>query len=74
MTNDDATFETVTPDTNQMAQLNAVRKAATTFGAVLRDNLPPGPDRTYVLRTFRTAMMWASVAIMKQPDGSPRSN
>jgi hypothetical protein len=74
MPNDEtAAFDVVTPDNIQMARLLAVREAAKVFGAVLRENLPPGSDKTYVMRTFRTAMMWASVAIMKQPDGSPRA-
>lgn len=73
MANDDM-FETVPPNMTQMAKLNAVRDAAKIFGDVLRETIPPGPDKTYVFRTFRTAMMWASVAIMKQPDGSARQS
>ena len=72
MANEDEAFETFTPNANQLAQLDAVRKAAKAFGVILRANLPPGPDKTHVMRTFRTAMMWASVAIMKNPDGSRR--
>jgi hypothetical protein len=75
MANDepDTVFDPVTPNTSQMTRLTNVREAARVFGAVLNENLPPGPDKTYVFRTFRTAMMWASVAITKQPDGSSRS-
>jgi hypothetical protein len=70
---DEDPFATATPNPTQMMQLEAVRKAARAFGIVLNANLPAGPDKTYVLRTFRTAMMWASVAIMKNPDGTRRT-
>jgi hypothetical protein len=69
----DEAFETFSPNAEQMAKLNAVRQAAKAMRVVLDANLPAGPDKTYVFRTFRTAMMWASVAVMKQPDGSRRA-
>jgi hypothetical protein len=69
---DDEAFESFTPNAAQVAALNSIRQAAKAMRTVLNANIPPGPDKTHVFRTFRTAMMWASVAIMKQPDGSRR--
>jgi len=70
---DDETFESVTPHAAQVEAMKSVSLAAKAMRVVLNANLPPGPDKTYVFRTFRTAMMWANVAIMKQPDGSRRT-
>jgi hypothetical protein len=55
-----------------MEQMQQVRDAATTFAAVIEMAIPDGPDKTHVLRTLRTAMMWANVAITRHDDGAPR--
>lgn len=66
-------YEYLQPAEEQKAKMAEVRAAARVMGEVLEKNLPSGPDKTYTLRQFRTAMMWANVAITRQPDGSPRA-
>jgi hypothetical protein len=70
---DGDTFESGQPNSTQQMQLEAIRKGAKEFHAILNANLPSGPDKSFVFRTFRTAIMWASVAIMRREDGSLRS-
>lgn len=72
MSDEEDVFESVEPNPTQAMQLEAVRKAAKAFGIVLNANMPNGPDKTFAMRTLRTALMWASVAITKNPDGTPR--
>lgn len=69
---DPSTFYSTTPNELQTTALTIVRNSAAGFSEVLESWLPSGPDKTYVLRTLRTAAMWASVAILRNPDGSPR--
>jgi hypothetical protein len=66
------TFNYLQPTPEQAEQMQQVRDAATTFADVIEMAIPDGPDKTHVLRTLRTAMMWANVAITRQPDGAPR--
>lgn len=69
---DPSTYEYLKPSEDQTAQMQVIRNAARVLGEILQRNLPDGPDKTYTLRTFRTAMMWANVSITRQPDGTPR--
>ena len=66
-------FTPVEPNEMQQERLKALREGAKIFAGVLDRLLPTGPDKTHVFRTFRTAMMWANVAVMRQPDGTPRA-
>lgn len=67
------TFEHLTPSDAHKEQMQKVRAAAKIFSESLEINLPEGPDKTFVLRQLRTVVMWANVAITRNPDGSPRT-
>ena len=67
-----STFQYHQPTSDQTAQMQMVRDASATYAKVLDDMLPDGPDKTYVLRMFRTVAMWSNIAITRQPDGTPR--
>lgn len=69
----ESTFEFVQPSEDQKEKMNTVRAAANAYAQVLNDEIPEGPDKTYLLRTLRTVAMWANVAITRQPDGTPRT-
>lgn len=67
-----STYEYLKPTDDQLETLEAVRMASRVYGEALEQLLPNGPDKTHTLRQHRTTAMWASVAITRQPDGSPR--
>ena len=78
------TFTTIKPTGDQLNAMDAVRSlapersrgrertAAQEFCGTLDAYLPEGPDKTYVIRQFRSVVMWANVAIVRNTDGSPR--
>lgn len=68
-----STFEYLKPTETQMHQMSIVRSAFTDLEANLNDNIPEGPDKTYLLRKLREVAMWANIAITRLPDGSPRT-
>ena len=68
----DSTFQYLKPTDNQLHEMSVVRQAAKRFTEVIDQNIPEGPDKTYLLRKFREVAMWANVAITRQPNGSPR--
>jgi hypothetical protein len=65
-------FTTLKPTGDQLNAIDAVRTAAEEFCGTLDAYLPEGPDKTYVVRQFRSVVMWANVAIVRNTDGSPR--
>jgi len=67
-----STFNYLKPTDAQIETMAKVREAARIFGEVLANELPEGPDKTWVIRNHRTTAMWANIAITRQPDGSPR--
>lgn len=67
-----STYEYLQPTTDQIARMTRVRVAAKAFGEVLERELPEGADKSFVLRGHRSNAMWANVAIMRFPDGTPR--
>jgi hypothetical protein len=66
------TFGYLKPNDEQMDAMEDMRSAFRTLAAAIGEILPEGPDKTYILRTLRTAAMWANVAITRYPDGAPR--
>ena len=68
-----STFEYLKPTENQIERMAKVRAAAKSFSDVLDAELPDGPDKTFVIRNHRASLMWATVAITRLPDGTPRS-
>ena len=68
-----STYEYLKPTDEQIAQMAKVRAAAQVYSAVLEQELPDGPDKTFVIRAHRSNAMWANVAITRLPDGTPRS-
>jgi len=66
------TFEYLQPTETQAEALARLRAAAKVFCDVLERELPEGPDKTHVIRNHRTNVMWANVALTRQPDGTPR--
>jgi hypothetical protein len=70
---DPAAYEFLPPAEDQKAKMSELRAAAKLMGETADKLLPSGPDKTFALRQFRTAVMWMHVAITRQPDGSPRA-
>lgn len=68
----DSTFEHLKPTVGQMAVMGEVRLAFKVFVERIDGLLPPGPDKTFVLRQLRDSAMWANICITRNPDGSPR--
>ena len=69
-----STFEYLKPTEKQLNQMSVCRQAFRDLEANLNDNVPEGPDKTYLLRKLREVAMWANVAITRLPDGTPRNN
>lgn len=67
-----STFEYLKPSIDQTIDMDACRKAAAAYAAVLEKHMPPGPDKTYVMRRVRETAMWVNVAITREADGAPR--
>lgn len=61
------------PTEEQIDQMQIVHSAAGVFFKLLEQNLPEGPDKTFTIRSLRTTVMWAIVAITRLPDGTPRA-
>lgn len=68
------TWQYLKPTDQQVAQMAIVRTAFSDLEANLNDNVPDGPDKTYLLRKLREVAMWANVAITRLPDGTPRTD
>lgn len=68
----ESTFEYLKPTADQITAMATVRQAAAVYAKVLAENLPDGPDKTFVLRAHRSNAMWANVAITREADGTPR--
>ena len=66
------TFVYLKPTDRQMQTMDFVREAFSHIASVLEQNLPDGPDKTYVIRHLRETAMWAHVAITRTEDGAPR--
>lgn len=66
------TFGYLNPTADQKDKMTHVRAAAADYADVLQNELPDGPDKTYVLRSLRTVAMWANICLTRNPDGSPR--
>lgn len=65
-------FCATTPTDDQMDTVNRVCKTLATCTRSLEQELPDGPDKTYVIRMMRTVAMWSTTAILRNPDGSSR--
>jgi hypothetical protein len=61
------------PTEAQIKNMSFVREASSVYERILQENVPDGPDKTYLLRKFREVAMWANVAITRLPDGTPRT-
>jgi hypothetical protein len=72
MSLDPSTFEYLKPTEGQLTAMQHLRAAAQQYASAL-DNLPDGPDKTYIFRKLREVAMWANIAITRLPDGTPRS-
>lgn len=66
------TYEYLQPTEKQKNVMTNLRAAAQIYGQVLKELLPDGPDKTFVIRAHRSNAMWANVAVTRNPDGSPR--
>jgi hypothetical protein len=66
------TFDYLRPPAEQLDAMEQVRRGTKHYADLLEALLPPGPDKTFVLRSLRTVAMWANVAITRCEDGSPR--
>ena len=68
---DPSTFEYLKPTDQQIITMSKVRATFKRAAEDLATLLPDGADKTYVMRTLRTAAMWANVSITRQADGRP---
>ena len=68
------TFAYLEPTDAQKDVMEIVQSAASQYESVLHLHVPEGPDKTYLLRKLREVAMWANVAIMRLPDGTPRND
>jgi hypothetical protein len=67
-----STFDYLKPSDTQLQQMAHLRKATADYAGKLENNLPNGPDKTYIIRSLRSLAMWINVAITRHPDGAPR--
>lgn len=67
-----STYEYLKPTEDQVNRMGRVRAAAKAYSEILEQELPDGPDKTFVIRAHRSNAMWANVAITRLPDGTPR--
>lgn len=68
----ESTFEYLKPTDAQLELMSDVRQDFKEFTKGIEENLPEGPDKTYVIRKLRECAMWANIAITRNADGSPR--
>ncbi len=68
-----STYEYLKPTDLQINQMAVLREAAKVYGDALERLLPEGPDKTFVIRAHRSNAMWVNVAVIRLPDGTPRS-
>lgn len=73
MTLDSTTFEYLKPTDAQMDRMARLRIAAKVYADILDEELPDGPDKTFVLRAHRSNAMWVNVAVTRHADGAPRA-
>ena len=67
-----STYEYLKPTDEQISRMAILREAAKVYGDVPEQELPDGPDKTFVIRAHRSNAMWVNVAITRLPDGTPR--
>ena len=70
---DKITFDYLTPTSEQKRIMDEVRVYFHQFADMLEKQIPPGPDKTYLLRKLREVGMWANIAITRNADGSQRT-
>ncbi len=68
-----STFEYLKPTDDQIIAMSKLREAAKIYCDLLDVLLPPGADKTFVIRAHRSNAMWANVAVTRQADGTPRT-
>lgn len=69
---DKSAYQYLKPTDEQLDKMQAIREAASVYSDCLTQNVPDGPDKTYLIRKLREVAMWANIAITRNPDGSPR--
>jgi hypothetical protein len=66
------TFAYHQPTAWQIDQMDRCRKGFAELAVLLEEVLPPGADKTFVLRSLRTVAMWSNVCLTRGTDGEPR--
>jgi hypothetical protein len=74
MTLHTTTFEYLKPTERQLTAMLHMRHAALIYSEAIEENVPEGPDKTYILRRLREIAMWVNVALTRNADGSPRDD
>lgn len=69
----ESTFGYLMPTDEQKQKMERLRKAAKDYADILDQELPPGPDKTYILRAHRQNAMWVNVSVTREADGAPRT-
>lgn len=68
-----STFEYLKPTSAQIETMSRLRMASSNYALAVANNLPDGPDKTYILRRIRETAMWINVALTREADGTPRT-
>ena len=69
---DPATYEFLQPTEAQQEKIQRIRNAIRGLSEFLEQELPEGPDRTYLIRKLREVAMWANITITRDQYGVPR--
>jgi hypothetical protein len=67
-----STFEYLRPTEDQQDTMEQGRRATRMYADWIDENVPEGPDKTFILRSLRSLAMWINVAITREADGGPR--
>jgi len=68
-----STFDYLMPSEEQELRMQVMRANFKNLADAIYDNVPDGPDKTYIMRKLREVAMWVNVSITRNPDGSPRA-
>jgi hypothetical protein len=68
----ETTFEFLRPTDAQAARITRLQNAAKAYCGVLEAEIDDGADKTFVIRSHRSTALWATIAVMRHPDGTPR--
>src|SRR6516164_375608 len=66
-------FDHISPTEDQIGKMADITEAFKICANTILQSVPAGSDQTYILHQLRDCAMWANAAILRNPDGSPKS-